>query len=78
VKLAAVETAGINGPTMPTCISKDHCLATGGQVFKDNSAYIYLSTNASAGAASTWTKATLPTLSTRDNTLINSIFFSTF
>lgn len=76
VKLAAEETAGINGPTTLTCISKDHCFAAGGQVFKDNSAYIYQSTNASAGAASTWTKATLPTLSTRDNTLINSIFFA--
>ncbi len=76
VKLTAVETAGINGPTTLTCISKDKCFAAGGQVFTANSAYIYYSTNASAGATSVWTKATIPTLSSNDNTLIDSIFFA--
>ncbi|NOU30490.1 MAG: hypothetical protein HOO96_21520 [Polyangiaceae bacterium] len=75
-KLTAEEAAGNNGPTTLTCISKDHCFAAGGQVFQANSAYIYYSTNASAGATSTWKKATLPTLSTNDNTFINSIFFA--
>jgi hypothetical protein len=76
VKLAAEETAGNRGPTTLTCISKDHCFAAGGQVFQDNSAYIYFSTNASAGAASTWKKATFPKLSTVNNTFINAIFFA--
>jgi hypothetical protein len=76
VKLTAVEMAGINGPTTLTCISKDKCFAAGGQVFTANSAYIYYSTNASMGATSVWTKATIPTLSTNDNTLIDSIFFA--
>ena len=76
VKLTAEETAGNNGPTTITCISKDHCFAAGGQVFTAGSAYIYYSTNASQGATSTWTKATLPALSTNDNTLIDNIFFA--
>ena len=73
-KLAAVESAGFNGPTALTCITKDKCFIGGGQISEPTSAYLYFTDNASAGASSTWTKATIP--AQVGNEFINSIFFA--
>lgn len=76
-KLTAVATAGFDGPTAVTCTSKTHCVAGGGQVFSAGSSYIYYTNNASSGATSTWTKATIPaSAATGDNVLLNSFFFA--
>ncbi len=71
-KLAVAED--INGPSALTCTSKDHCVVAGGMVFTANSSYVFVSNNASAGATSTWTKATIPP--TTENTIPNQIFFA--
>ena len=74
-KLAAEETADHRGPTAVTCITKDKCFAGGGQVSDATSAYLYFTDNASAGAKSVWTKATIPAQAGSDE-FINSIFFA--
>ncbi len=74
VKLAAEETADHRGPTAVTCITKDKCFVGGGQVSSATSAYLYYTDNASAGAMSTWKKATIPTQV--GDEFINSIFFA--
>lgn len=64
------------GPFGVTCLDKDTCFAFNGTQFQANS-YVYFTTNASQGKASTWTKATLPSgfaLST--NITISAIFFA--
>lgn len=66
---------GINGPTAVFCTSKDHCVVAGGQVFVDNSHYLYVSNNASQGATSTWTKATIPA-GTSGQTIPSQFFFA--
>lgn len=50
------------GPTGITCTSASHCLAWGGVQDQAGSAYVYVSSNASQGASSTWTLATTPSL----------------
>jgi hypothetical protein len=67
-------TPDINGPTAMTCTSKDHCVVAGGMVFTAKSSYVYVSNNASMGAASTWTAAKIP--ATTDNTIPYEIFFA--
>ena len=62
------------GPVGVDCTSKDHCVAYGGVSETPSSAYVYVSTNASMGATSTWTKATTPMLA--DNTQLRSVAFA--
>ncbi len=47
------------GPFGVTCLDNDTCFAFNGTQFQANT-YIYFTTNASQGKASTWTKATVP------------------
>ncbi|MEO8797763.1 MAG: YCF48-related protein, partial [Polyangiaceae bacterium] len=49
------------GPVGVACTSKDHCVGYGGIQSNDGTAVIYVTNNASSGATSTWTKATIPT-----------------
>lgn len=51
-----------SGPLGVTCTSADHCVAYGGLEFRPGSVFVFVTTDASAGAASTWTRATLPSL----------------
>lgn len=52
------------GPVGIACSSGSHCVAYGGLQSQADSAYVYVSNNASQGATSTWTKATTPALPT--------------
>jgi hypothetical protein len=51
-----------SGPDGVNCTSNNHCVAYGGNVDSADSAYVYVSNNASMAATSTWTKATTPAL----------------
>jgi photosystem II stability/assembly factor-like uncharacterized protein len=62
------------GPVGVTCTSSSHCVAYGGLKSTASSAYVYVSTNASMGATSTWTKATTPTLP--DDTQLRAVAFA--
>ena len=48
------------GPKGVTCLDKDRCFAFNGLPFQTGTAYIRFTLNASAGKASTWTAATVP------------------
>lgn len=48
------------GPLGITCIDNDRCWAFNGQSFSPDTAWVYYTTNASDGATSTWTRATVP------------------
>ncbi|MEQ1848341.1 MAG: hypothetical protein ABL983_22510 [Nitrospira sp.] len=49
------------GPKGVTCTDKDHCYAYSGKGLDPaDAAYIYYTSNASAGKTSTWTAATVP------------------
>lgn len=63
-----------SGPLGIGCSSKDHCVAYGGIQSTPNTAFIYVSNNASSGATSTWTKATTPTIP--DDTGFRSVAFA--
>lgn len=64
------------GPFGVTCLDKDTCFAFNGTQFQANS-YIYYSTDASKGKASTWTKATIPVaFPTSSDITISAIFFA--
>ena len=63
------------GPLAVMCLGNDRCFAFNGLSSDDNSAYVYRTTNASAGAAMTWTRATLPT-SLMADVVLNHMFFA--
>ena len=73
-----VEFPGIEmgrGPNGVFCTSSDHCIAYGdGYFVGPDQAYIYVSNNASMGAASTWTKATVPSFV--EDTRLRDVFFA--
>ncbi len=58
VELADVEQG--SGPVGVTCTSSDHCVAYGGLRFREDSAYVFVTENASEGADSTWIRADVP------------------
>jgi hypothetical protein len=65
------------GPVGVTCADKDTCWAYNGLEFQAGTAYIYYTTNASAGKASTWTRATLPdNVSAGSETTLSGVFFA--
>ncbi len=65
------------GPLGVTCTDKDNCYAYNGVQFGKGSAYVYYTSNASAGKASTWTKATMPSgFATSDSVSIQGLFFA--
>jgi photosynthesis system II assembly factor YCF48-like protein len=65
------------GPVGVTCADKDTCWAYNGLTFQAGTAYIYYTTNASAGKTSTWTRAMLPTkVTTGSDTTLSGIFFA--
>lgn len=65
------------GPVGVTCADKDICWAYNGLTFQAGTAYIYYTTNASAGKTSTWTRAMLPTkVTTGSDTTLSGIFFA--
>lgn len=64
------------GPFGVTCLDNDTCFTFNGTSFQQNS-YIYYSTNATQGKASTWTKATLPAAFATNNQIgISAVFFA--
>ncbi|MFZ5439520.1 MAG: hypothetical protein ACOZQL_05910 [Myxococcota bacterium] len=64
------------GPFGVTCLDKDTCFAFNGTQFQANS-YVYYSTNASAGKASTWAKATLPaSFAASSDITLSALFFA--
>lgn len=65
------------GPVGVTCADKDTCWAYNGLIAQNGTAYIYYTTNASAGKASTWTRAMLPAgVTTGTDTTLSGIFFA--
>lgn len=65
------------GPVGVTCVDKDTCWAYNGLEFQKGTAYIYYTTNASDGKASTWTRAKLPdNVSAGSETTLSGIFFA--
>lgn len=76
-RFSHVEFAGIGedyGPLGVTCLNSSKCWAYGGLDNAPESAFIYITTDASKGANSSWTKAKLPTL--REDTKFRSIAFA--
>lgn len=64
------------GPFGVTCLDKDTCFAFNGTQSQANS-YVYFTTNATQGKASTWTKATLPSgFAMSTDITIAAIFFA--
>ncbi|MDP1919303.1 MAG: hypothetical protein Q8L14_23840 [Myxococcales bacterium] len=64
------------GPFGVTCLDNDTCFAFNGTQFQANT-YIYFTTNASQGKASTWTKATVPAgFATSTDITISAMFFA--
>ncbi|MCU0699302.1 MAG: hypothetical protein MUC96_22580 [Myxococcaceae bacterium] len=64
------------GPFGVTCLDADRCFAFNGTSSQANS-YLYFSTNASQGKASTWTKATLPAgFATSTDITLSAVFFA--
>src|SRR5690606_21807032 len=64
------------GPFGVTCVDKDNCFAFNGTQFQPTS-YIYYSTDATKGKASTWTKATIPAgFAESTDITISAIFFA--
>jgi hypothetical protein len=65
------------GPVGVKCVDKDTCWAYNGLEFQKGTAYIYYTTNASAGKTSTWTRAMLPdNVSAGQETTLSGIFFA--
>jgi len=65
------------GPLGVMCSDKDTCWAYNGLSNQAGTVYIYYTTNASAGKASTWTRAMLPaSVTTGDDTTLSGIFFA--
>ncbi|MBK7862600.1 MAG: hypothetical protein IPJ65_29125 [Archangiaceae bacterium] len=65
------------GPIGVYCTDKDHCWAFNGLPFQKGTAYIYGSTNASAGKTSTWSAATVPTgFATAEDVELTGMFFA--
>lgn len=64
------------GPKGVTCTDKDHCYAYNGKGF--DTAYIYYTSNASAGKNSTWTAATVPSswASSQQAITLQALFFA--
>ncbi len=64
------------GPFGVTCLDNDTCFAFNGTQFQPT-AYIYYSTDASKGAASTWTKAKIPDgFADSTDITISALFFA--
>ncbi len=65
------------GPIAVECVDENLCFAVNGLSFDAGSAYVYRTANASAGAASTWTRATIPTsIETASNARLRFVFFA--
>jgi hypothetical protein len=65
------------GPTAITCLDNNRCFAFSGLSFQPGTGYVYYTTNAMQGAASTWTKATLPAgFATSDSAQLRTLFFA--
>lgn len=65
------------GPLGVTCSDKDTCWAYNGLVEQAGTAYIYYTTNASAGKGSTWSRAMLPaSVTAGTDTTISGVFFA--
>lgn len=62
------------GPVGVVCTSTERCVAIGGLRTIASSVYVFTTNNASAGAASTWTRATTPTLG--DDVELRGVFFA--
>lgn len=62
------------GPLGLNCTSKDHSVAVGGRSFSAGSTYVFVTNDASKGAASTWTRATTPAFA--DDMLLRYAFFA--
>jgi len=72
-----VEFPGLDdqqGPLGLNCTSNDHCVAVGGRSYSAGSTYVFVTNNASQGAASTWTRATTPTFT--DIMMLRYVFFA--
>lgn len=64
------------GPFGVTCLDNDTCFAFNGTQSQPNT-YIYFTTNASQGKASTWTKATVPAgFATSTDLTLSAMFFA--
>jgi hypothetical protein len=65
-----------SGPSGISCTSKDHCVAFAdvGITVSDSTAYVFVTNDATKGAASTWTAAALPGLA--GNTNLRAAFFA--
>jgi hypothetical protein len=71
------EDVAAPGPIGVTCADKDICWAYNGVIAEAGTAYIYFTTNASAGKASTWTRAMLPASITKgSDTTLSGVFFA--
>ncbi|HZJ10917.1 MAG TPA: hypothetical protein VFD39_14560 [Trueperaceae bacterium] len=68
------EVEGDLGPLGVTCSGSDLCVAFGGLQFAPESAYLYVTRNATAGASSTWTRAELPEL--REDSRFRDVSFA--
>src|SRR5262249_21301861 len=64
------------GPLAVTCLDANRCFAYNGLQFQDGSAYVYYSTDAARGKASTWTRATLPDSLQTGDVLPRTLFFA--
>jgi hypothetical protein len=65
------------GPHGVTCLDGNHCFAYNGLPSQAGTAYIYYTSNAAMGKASTWTAATVPaSFATADNVELSGIFFA--
>ena len=62
------------GPLGVKCFGADHCVAFGGLQYAPESVYIYVTNDATAGAASTWVRAELPRL--REDSRFRDVSFA--
>lgn len=68
------EVEGDLGPLGVKCFGGDRCVAFGGLQYAPESAYIYVTNDATAGAASTWVRAELPRL--REDSRFRDVSFA--
>lgn len=77
VPFPGVPTTESPGPKGVTCLDKDRCFAFNGLPFQTGTAYIRYTANASAGKASTWTAATVPSAwASSDEITLQVMFFA--
>ena len=68
------DVEGDLGPLGVKCFTGDRCVAFGGLQYAPESAYLYVTNDASAGAAATWARATLPRL--REDSRFRDVSFA--